>query len=598
MMGERIPSRPSINTDASSTNLRSSMNSEDIEEDRRLIMRKIQQRRRGGDRAAGGDGPPSRPSMDSSRGAFSEGDDYGEDEDDYVGLGSDRNGPAIDDEGGILLREAREWHMRDELSIGGKVEEDGGDREEGLEAMKRALTNRPVSWWGMRKQWQRRRGGPAVTSSELVAVGGMPIPFGSGGDIVAHDHDGGRDDERDVVATGGPLDWDACAAHPVLLEDPTSIGYDMSSFRRGHPHSANGSSSRTTSMRRRRPAVIYVTRDVVNKRRAIQGLYLLSSMCVVCIFGFVLSQRKLSNYAMVASPMSLSEYLAGEGLMTTANVEGHDAAGHDEYYDYGETGDQSSAAIAGLGDIELNPIDPLANEVLANDPLVGNHMTSPSTPAVDRFEQLKRVVVGRGISPEEVFANPASAQFRALDWLANDDVLRYMPASERWSKKIVQRYTLATIYYATNGQGWKNTLYFLSNRDECDWNRVYMGYFSGAGRCNKEGYITALALWGNYLKGALPPEIGSLTSLRTLSVFDNMIAVHPPESLVKLTSVTRLYLQKNSFQGDVNFLCQLKIPDLKADCGERGGVLCSCCIACGYNEKNDKGNMVDRFITR
>lgn len=96
---------------------------------------------------------------------------------------------------------------------------------------------------------------------------------------------------------------------------------------------------------------------------------------------------------------------------------------------------------------------------------------------------------------------------------------------------------------------------------------------------------------------ALPPEIGSLNSLRTLSVFDNMIAVHPPESLVKLTSVTRLYLQKNAFHGNVDFLCQLNIPDLKADCGERGGVLCSCCIACGYNEKNDKGNMVDRFIT-
>ena len=247
--------------------------------------------------------------------------------------------------------------------------------------------------------------------------------------------------------------------------------------------------------------MIYATRDVVHKRRAIQGLYLVSSMCVVCIFAFMLSQRKLSNYAMVASPMGLSEYLAGEGLMSSVNVGGTNAPGDAEYYNHGETGDQAAEAFAGLGDIEVNPNDPLADELLANDPLVGNHPTNPSAPAVDRFEQLKRVMVGRGISPEDVFANPATAQFRALDWLANDDVLRYMPDSERWSKKIVQRYTLATIYYATNGQGWKNTLYFLSNRDECDWNRVYMGYFSGAGRCNKEGYITALALWGNYLKG-------------------------------------------------------------------------------------------------
>jgi hypothetical protein len=498
------------------------MNSDDLEEDRRLIMRKVQQRRnRGGHNRA--DYRPSQPSMDSSRGGgFSDRDECGEDDEDDCVVSGNRPGgrrAAVDDEdsdddddeddggGGILLREARELHMRDEISIGGRVEEDGDGREEGLEAMTRALTNLPASWWVMRKQWQRRRGGPAVTSSALVAVGGVPVPFGSGIAAPSDRHGGGHYDERDVVAAGGPLDWDACAAHPVLLEDPTSIGYDSSSFRRGQPHANGGgvspsnSSSWTTSIRRRGPSVIYATRDVVHKRRAIQGLYLVSSMCVVCIFAFMLSQWKLSNYAMVASPMGLSEYLAGEELMTIVNVEGTDVAGDTEYYNHGETGNQAASVFAGLGDIEVNPNDALANEVLANDPLVGNRPTNPSAPAVDSFEQLKRVVVGRGISPVEVFANPATAQFRALDWLANDDVLRYMPDSERWSKKIVQRYTLATIYYATNGQGWKNTLYFLSNRDECDWNRVYMGYFSGAGRCNKEGLITALALWGNYLKG-------------------------------------------------------------------------------------------------
>jgi len=110
-------------------------------------------------------------------------------------------------------------------------------------------------------------------------------------------------------------------------------------------------------------------------------------------------------------------------------------------------------------------------------------------------------------------------------------------------------------------------------------------------------FFFVLDLHQKYASAALPPEIGSLTSLRMLSVFDNMISIHPPESLAKLTSVERLYLQKNAFDGDVEFLCHLGIADLRADCGERGGVLCSCCAACGYNEKNDKGNMVDRFIT-
>ena len=110
-------------------------------------------------------------------------------------------------------------------------------------------------------------------------------------------------------------------------------------------------------------------------------------------------------------------------------------------------------------------------------------------------------------------------------------------------------------------------------------------------------FFFLLDIHPKYASAALPPEIGSLTSLRMLSVFDNMISIHPPESLAKLTSVERLYLQKNAFDGDVEFLCHLGIADLRADCGERGGVLCYCCAACGYNEKNDKGNMVDRFIT-
>jgi hypothetical protein len=47
-----------------------------------------------------------------------------------------------------------------------------------------------------------------------------------------------------------------------------------------------------------------------------------------------------------------------------------------------------------------------------------------------------------------------------------------------------------------------------------DWvrNRVCMGYFLGAGWCNKEGYITLLALWGNYLEGG---ERRGVASVRT-----------------------------------------------------------------------------------
>ena len=472
----------------------------------------------------------------------------------------------------MLLREAREWHEQDEMSIG-----TGG--EEGLEAMTRALTNHPVAWWEMRKQWQKRRGGGAAVTQNLgggggggggtssaargggvgggLASGGGAGGTGEGGGggggrgggvgggAPSYDRGGGGcdDDDDDRGGDHATTDWGACA-HPVMREDPAGIGYDPSAFRQSPYHATGGvgfggvgpnSNNEATSSSsspggggnrrrgRRGPTVIYATRDVVQKRQLLQGLYVIASVCVVILFMFLLGQRKLSNYAMVGSPLSMSAYLAGEELMTAGSDGGGSGSGSGVadgggggggYYDYGAGmeqgggGQAASAAFAGFGDIEVNPIDPLANEVLANDPLVGNHnMKEPSGAAAGaaaagaRFEQLKRVVVSRSITPESTFADPSTAQYRALDWLANDDVLRYEPDSERWSRKIVQRYTLATVYYATNGQGWKNTLFFLSNRDECDWNRVYMGYFSGAGKCNKEGYVTVLALWGNFLKG-------------------------------------------------------------------------------------------------
>lgn len=226
---------------------------------------------------------------------------------------------------------------------------------------------------------------------------------------------------------------------------------------------------------------------------------------------FFLEQRKLSHYAMVKSPMSLSAYLAGEQLM----AESDPGENNGKKVTLGDLGLEEFDKVDGIpqvefGNIELNPNDPLANEVLANDPLVGNHQQQhPPPPALDEFSQmhgadrfklLKGVVVGWGVTPDEVFDNPSSPQYRALSWMAHDDVLHYTPENDHWIKKIVQRYTLAVIYYSTNGPGWSNTLFFLSNFDECNWNRKYEGFFSGAGHCDG-GFITALALWSNNLQG-------------------------------------------------------------------------------------------------
>ena len=95
---------------------------------------------------------------------------------------------------------------------------------------------------------------------------------------------------------------------------------------------------------------------------------------------------------------------------------------------------------------------------------------------------------------------------------------------------------------------------------------------------------------------ALPPELGALTSLRTLAVFDNQLLLPPPKSLVQVTSLQRLYIQENNFTSNVDYLCKIMAnKEFQADCGKEGGVACSCCSACGYDERNDRGKMLGNF---
>jgi len=283
--------------------------------------------------------------------------------------------------------------------------------------------------------------------------------------------------------------------HPVMLEDPTSIGYDSSAFR-SNPY-ALGPNQKKKGMRA--PSVMYVSRETLQKRKLAQISYLIGAICIIFLFMFILEQRKISHYAMVNSPMSLSAYLAGEELMTERNE--NDVSLKDLGLEEFDTA--SGVPQVEFGNIEVDPNDPLANEELATDPVVGNF--PEKTPQFDkvRFEKLKGILIGLEITPPDVFEILGSPQFKALHWLANEDVLQYTPDTDQAVKKIIQRYALTTLYFATNGEQWTDGLNFLSQNDECDWNDEEAGgsLFKGVGHCNEEGDITSLALWSNNLDG-------------------------------------------------------------------------------------------------
>merc|ERR1712087_650138 len=134
--------------------------------------------------------------------------------------------------------------------------------------------------------------------------------------------------------------------------------------------------------------------------------------------------------------------------------------------------------------------------------------------------------------------------------------------------KIIQRYALACLYFASHGESWKNNYSFLSGKNECEWNEIdNKGLMNGAGGCEPDGHtIKIISLWNNNLLGHIPREVSLLTNLRVLSVYDNQLKGPLAATLGKLTSLKTLYIHGNFITGSINFMCHYNLPNLRADC--------------------------------
>eukprot|EP00985_Skeletonema_marinoi_P011127 scaffold5267_cov135-Skeletonema_marinoi.AAC.13 len=577
--------------------------SDDLEQDRRLINQKLQLRRSKQHQNYPEEEEDDQSVLDyynnninsSSRNintsSVQDGNYYYDNQDEKD---IDINNGEITDEEYLL----RQQHEQDEQMIGGKVH----DTPEGLEAMNQALTTMPAAWWAKRKQWQKRRSFGSMGSVMGMSRGGFgrnsmmsSNRSGDGGggveEMMMMQEDMGMMMMDEHNGGGGEIEEKALG-HPVLLTDPTTLGYDTDAFRQAGSnngaYTTPGSSS--NNKKKRGPTILYVPRAEIKRRGAQQMAFIISALSVVFLFMFGLEQLKLAQYAMVESPVPLHAYLAGE------DRQDYDDAGNKvtlgslglQQFD----GNIQGIPVVEFGKIQIDRDDPLAQQVqtetAAKGVDEGQQQSAGILHAADYFEILKGVITGWGITPAEIFDSEISPQYKALHWMAYEDILRRQPDTDFQIKKIIQRYALTVIYFATAGELWRDSALFLSNLDECSWNmKREPKYFLGAGAC-EEGFVTRLDLWGNHLTGALPPEIGLLNSLTSISVFDNNMRGPPPKSMVHLKKLQKLYLQKNEFQGDVDFLCGNEMDLFKTDCGKKGGVTCSCCTGCGYNANNDK----------
>jgi hypothetical protein len=97
----------------------------------------------------------------------------------------------------------------------------------------------------------------------------------------------------------------------------------------------------------------------------------------------------------------------------------------------------------------------------------------PTTAPVPRLEAFRSVLLNNSISSIHLLNQPGSAQYEALNWLANDDEAMLVPTAPLES--IINRYVLAVIYFGNSGTKWTNGSNFLSPGSICSWHNAVNG---------------------------------------------------------------------------------------------------------------------------
>ena len=113
----------------------------------------------------------------------------------------------------------------------------------------------------------------------------------------------------------------------------------------------------------------------------------------------------------------------------------------------------------------------------------------------------------------------------------------------------IQRYALATLYYATGGENWVEDVDWLSDEPVCFWNSSAVQQ----GRCSDDASVlTGLGLVTNELKGTLPPEISHAKEIQTIFLFENSLqGTIPIQYFTEMTNLGNVDLSKNALSGSI-----------------------------------------------
>ncbi len=119
------------------------------------------------------------------------------------------------------------------------------------------------------------------------------------------------------------------------------------------------------------------------------------------------------------------------------------------------------------------------------------------------------------------------------------------------------RAALVALYNATSGANWTTSTNWTTTEPLSTWHGV---------TTDAAGRVTILRLSANGLSGEIPAELGGLTNLQRLFLYDNMLSGEIPAELGNLTNLKFLYLFSNALSGEIpaelGDLAELQVLDL------------------------------------
>jgi Leucine-rich repeat (LRR) protein len=173
-----------------------------------------------------------------------------------------------------------------------------------------------------------------------------------------------------------------------------------------------------------------------------------------------------------------------------------------------------------------------------------------------RKEDIIAFLIDQSVTSHYDLDDPNTPQSKAVDWLAQYDLLvRPVPTKVHSRQRFVQRYALATLYYALSGEEWTKKYKFLSSEDECGWfEEVPVSNYAAQDTafgitCDPNLAVQSLFVPDNNLTGSLPSELRFLSSLDMIALPNNAVRGTIPREFHSWTNLRYIDLKYNRISG-------------------------------------------------